>query len=149
METLEFIQWLVPYVVLIVGLSISGIVAKNFIVNKFKYAITRQKIQDGKQSELDSLSGKLRFAIEHTDLAYEKINKDIAEAKKLMNTTDKNIKSQAEAKLKGAEQQLQVIEFIMKNKQIFDMGGDLLIPMVGKFEKKLKGMVKGGLSGIS
>lgn len=144
-EELEFIQWLVPYLVLVIGLIIGGIITKNFVIQRFKFAITKHKMEDSKKNPMSSITGKIRMAIENTDLVYENISKEMKELEKLTHSSDKNVVTQAQARLKCKQQEMKVVEWIMSNKTAVDMVGETGLALIEGIESKARKIAKGGL----
>lgn len=151
-EAIEFTQWLIPYLLLAVGLFIGSKFGITYVKEKFKFKQTEIKMKaNGGLQENTPITNKIKLAMDNTDVAYEHLNKSIVQAKEMTKSTDPKIRMAGENQLKASEQEMKVLEFLMKNKTAVDMFGQPALAIIEKFEKKVtKGIKSGGfLDGLS
>ena len=108
----------------------------------------RAKAKQNKESDykLNSIAGKVEFAINNTEIAYQELTKQINEAKSNMAKTQGDPRKVWEAKLKSAQQQLKIVQKIMEHKDVVDMFAPIAIPAIEKIEKGIMGKIKNGLN---
>jgi len=121
------------------------IIFKHWFKSKLEVFKAKNNSDNKNKMKLESIAGKIQFAVENTDLAYQKLTKDINEAtKNLARTQDPNARKVFENKIKSAKSQLGYVQKIMEHKDVIDLISPVGIPAIEKGEKWIMKMVKGG-----
>jgi len=134
-----------PLVWLIIIAIPTAFILKLYLTHKFEFHKQKLKNQDTKINEMNTIAGKLGFAIKNPTLAYEKLHADIKECDQMIEKVkgNKEMTEVYESKKKNCEWQLQIVNGLMKNQTLIDfIGADTIIPVMSGVEKKLKGLVK-------
>ena len=135
-----------PLIIIIVIAIPIVIIFKHFFKEKLARFKAKNKSENEKEINLKSITGKIAFAIQNTEVAYQEISKHIKEADKQLHTLKNDDERKIwEKKKKSAEQQLKIVQKILENKDIIDMFEPILIPAMDKVEKKVMGAIKSGL----
>ena len=135
-----------PLIIIIVIAIPIVIIFKHFFKEKLLRFKAKNKSENEKEINLKSITGKIAFAIQNTEVAYQEISKHIKEADKQLHTLKSDDERKIwEKKKKSAEQQLKIVQKILENKDIIDMFEPILIPAMDKVEKKVMGVIKSGL----
>jgi len=145
-EIIEIILLIVNHPLTWIGvISIPAtIIGKKIFTYKFQKFKAENTEKKNRDLHLNSVAGKVEFAIENTDLAYNQLMNQLKECQ----THYSNAKTTQEKKIwenkkKGIEQQLKIVQKIMENKDVVDMASPVLIPLISKLEKGVMKAVKG------
>lgn len=116
---------------------------KHFFKAKIEKMRIEGRMKKEKESDLNSVAGKVQFAIENTDTAYNHLSGQIKDAKnKLQSAGTPEERKIYENQIKSLEQQLKIVQKILENKQYVDMASPVLIPLLSKAEKWAMGSIK-------
>lgn len=123
------------------------ILGKHFFKSQLEVFKAKTKAGKDKEYKLNSVAGKVQFAIENTDIAYKKLSDDIKENRSnMIKTSEPNAKKVFESKMKSAETQLKIVQKIMEHKDVVDMFAPIAIPAIEKIEKGIMSKIKGGFN---
>ncbi len=123
------------------------IVFKHFFRQKLAVFNAKARQEKTKDYQLNSIAGKVEFALNNTELAYSQLMKTIKDNKNaLTQTNDPNAKKVFQSSIKDAELQLKIVTKIMEHRQVIDMFKPIIIPTIDKIEKTVMSKIKGGLN---
>ena len=123
------------------------LILKNWFKSKLEQFKLKVKQKKDTELKLDSVAGKVEFAINNKEVAYKKLSDDIKQyTNDMAKTNDPDARKIFEGKIKSTQQQLKIVQKLTEHSDVVDMFAPIAIPAIEKIEKGILSRIKGGFN---